>query len=349
MRVLVTGGSGLIGSNVAAVAAQQSWDVLACFHRRPVELDGAETARLQMADRKACVELASDWEPEVIVHAAGESSLSRFERDPYVGQLEFVGAEHMLAAARNVRARYVLVSCDQVYGGRLPAGWRSREGDLPEPVNAHGRSKLACEEAAMRSSTPWLIARPGEIYGVNASIRARGNEEPAHPGGAAHPRAREEGVSAEAWALTETWARSGVALRLVARLRSRTLLPAPEGGLRSPTYAWDFAQRLCELIAQGCEGIYNLAGPTALGRHAWGRLLAREFGCREELVREGSEEAYLRACGERKAVPPPANAGLCGEKATAAIGTSALSAERGLALTREALTRRRLPVGCDAR
>jgi dTDP-4-dehydrorhamnose reductase len=315
MRVLVTGGSGLIGSNVAAAAAQQSWDVLACFHRHPVGLDAAETARLQMADRKACVELVSEWEPEVIVHAAGESSLSRFELDPYVGQLEFVGAEHMLAAARNVRARYVLVSCDQVYGGRLPAGWRSREGDLPEPVNAHGRSKLACEEATMRSSTPWLIARPGEVYGVNAAAPER----------------------------------ACLALQLVARLRARTFLPAPEGGLRSPTYAWDFAQRLCELIAQGCEGVYNLGGPTALGRHAWGRLLAREFGCREELVREGSEEAYLRACGERQNVALAANAGLCGEKATAAIGTSALSAERGLALTREALTRRRLPVGCDAR
>ncbi|HEX3391388.1 MAG TPA: sugar nucleotide-binding protein [Solirubrobacteraceae bacterium] len=335
MRVLVTGGSGLIGSNVAAVAAQQSWDVLACFHRRPVELDGAESARLQMADRKACVALASEWEPDVIVHAAGESSLSRFEHDPYVGQLEFVGAEHTLAAARNVRARYVLVSCDQVYGGRMPAGWRSREGDLPAPVNAHGRSKLACEEAAMRSNVPWLIARPGEVYGANASIRG--------DGGPTHPRAREEVVAAEAWG------RSGVALRLVARLRARAQLPAPEGGLRSPTYAWDFAERLCELIAQGCEGVYNLGGPATLGRHAWARLLAREFGCREELVQEGTLQAFLRACGERESVALPANAGLCGEKATAAIGAPALAPERGLALTRAALGETRLPVGCDAR
>jgi len=315
MRVLVTGGSGLIGSNVAAAAAQQSWDVLACFHRRPVELDGAETARLQMADRKACVALASEWEPDVIVHAAGESSLSRFERDPYVGQLEFVGAEHMLAAARNVRARFLLVSCDQVYGGRMPAGWRSREGDLPAPVNAHGRSKLACEEAAMRSNVAWLIARPGEVYGVNAAAPER----------------------------------ACLALQLVARLRRHALLPAPEGGLRSPTYAWDFAERLCELIAQGCEGVYNLAGPEALGRQAWARLLARKFDCRSELVREGTLQAFLRACGERESVALPANAGLCGEKATAAIGTPALAPERGLALTRAALTATRLPVGCDAR
>lgn len=335
MRVLVTGASGLIGSNIAAVAAQQSWQVLGTHHRRPASIDDAETVALQMGDRKACVALASEWEPDVIVHAAGESSLGRFERDPYVGQLEFVGAEHTLAAARHVHARYVLISCDQVYGGRLPAGWRASERDLPDPVNAHGRSKLACEEATMRSALPWLIARPGEVYGVNASMRARTQ--------ALRQRVRARGADAE------EWQRAGLALRLVARMRSRAELPAPRGALRSPTYAWDFAQRLCELIAQGCEGIYNLAGPRALDRHAWARLLAREFGCRSELVCEGSEEAYLRACGERERVRLPANVGLCDEKARAAIGAPAVSPERGLALTRAALGEKRVTAVCDAR
>jgi len=315
MRVLVTGVSGLVGSNVAAAAAQQSWDVFGCYHEHPVALDGVRTAALQMADRKACVALASAWEPDVIVHAAGEASLSRFERDPYAGQLEFVGAEHTLAAARHVRARYVLISSDQVYGGRTPAGWRAREGDLPDPVNAHGRSKLACEEATMCSNVSWLITRPGELYGVNAAAPER----------------------------------SCLALRLVGRLRARTPLPAPEQALRSPTYAWDFAQRLCELIAQSCEGVYNLGGPQALHRNAWARLLAREFGCPPELVCEGTQEAFLRACGERARVRLPANAGLCGEKATAAVGVAAVAPERGLALTRAVLGETRAPVGCDAR
>jgi dTDP-4-dehydrorhamnose reductase len=315
MRVLVTGVSGLVGSNVAAAAAQQSWEVLGCYHEHPVALDGVQTAELEMADRKACVALAAEWEPDVIVHAAGEASLSRFERDRYAGQLEFVGAEHTLAAARHVRARYVLISSDQVYDGRLPAGWRAREGDLPDPVNAHGRSKLACEEATMRSNVSWLIARPGELYGVNAAARER----------------------------------SCLALRLVARLRSHTPLEAPAQALRSPTYAWDFAQRLCELAAQSCEGVYNLAGPQALHRHAWARLLAREFCCRPELVCEGTQAAFLRACGEREGVRLPANAGLCSEKATAAVGAPAVAPERGLALTRAALRETRVPVGLDAR
>lgn len=295
MRVLVTGASGLVGSNVAAAAAQQSWEVLG--------------TRTEMTDRKACVALAADWEPDVIVHAAGEASLGCFESDPYAAQREYVGAEHTLAAARHVRARYVLVSSDQIYSGRLPLGWRASERDLPDPVNAHGRAKLACEEAAMRSFVPWLIVRPGEVYGVNAT----------------------------------TPERLGLTLRLVARLRRRALLPAPEGALRSPIYARDFGQRLCELIAQGCEGVYNMAGPVAFGRLAWVRLLAREFGCGEQLVREGSAEAFLRACGERQGVRLAANASLSDEKATAAIGAPALAPERGLALTRRVLTKRPSP------
>lgn len=301
MRVLVTGADGLIGSNVAAAAAQQSWDVLAC--------------RPELADRGACIELAAAWEPDTIVHAAGECSLSRFETDPHIGRLEYLGVEHTLAAARYVRARYVLISSDQVYSGRLPAGWRAAEADLPDPVNAHGRSKLACEEATMRSSLPWLIVRPGEVYGVNAALPNR----------------------------------AGLALRLAARLRARRPLPAPRGVLRSPIYARDLGQRLCELIAQGCEGVYNLGGPEPLDRHAWGVLLARAFRCSEELVREGSLEAYLRACGEPGAVRLAANASLSEEKARAAIGAVAVSPERGLALTRAELDGERVTVCCDAR
>jgi dTDP-4-dehydrorhamnose reductase len=297
MRVLVTGVSGLIGSNVAAVAAQQSWDVLGCYCEEPVEIEGARTTGFDMADRKACVEAAVEFEPDVIVHAAGGVQLTRFEREPYLAQLDYVGAEHTLAAARAVRARYVLVSCDWVHSGYRPTGLRFSESDLPDPVNAYGRSKLACEEATMRSSTRWLITRSGEVYGVNAS----------------HPMC----ASASAHHL---WERSGASLRLIKRLRKKAAMPAPSGLQRSPTYAWDYAQRMCELLAQGCEGVYNMGGPEPLGRKEWIELLADGFGCPKELVEDGSNSAFLYACGEDPHLKMPWNTALTDEKARAAIG-----------------------------
>ncbi len=305
MRVMVTGAGGLVGSNVAAVAAQQSWDVLGCTREGLLDLERVRCVHFDMADRKACVDAAMEFEPDVIVHAAGAVSPSRFEREPYLAQVEYVGAEHTLAAARAVRARYALVSCDCVHSGYRPAGTFFSERDLPDPVNSYGRSKLACEEATMRSSVPWLITRSGDLYGVNL----------------ARPR------------------RLGLALRLVKRLRDRTALPAPEGLWRSPTYAHDYAQRLCELLAQGCEGIYHMGGPRSLGRREWMQLLAGGLGCPQDLVREGTEAAYLQACGEDPHLKVPSNVALSQEKATAAIGSCAMAPERGIELVREQLNR----------
>lgn len=316
MRVLVTGASGLIGSNVAAAAAQQSWDVLATWHTAPIWVDGARTRRLDMADRKACVSAAVKFEPDVIVHAAGGTSPSRYERDPYFSELDYVGAEHTLAAARTVHARYVLVSCDWVHSGYRAFGRCFDERDHPDPVNAYGRAKLSCEHATMQANVPWLITRVGDAYGVNLS----------------QPQDGRDGAIER-----HVWRSSGLALKLVRRLRDQTPIPVPSSVYRSPTYAWDYAERLCELIAQGCEGIYNTAGPRPLGRREWASLLARSFACPEGLVKDGTRAAFLTACGEDPTLELPPNTALSSEKASTAIGCAAVGPEDGASLMRKQL------------
>jgi dTDP-4-dehydrorhamnose reductase len=314
MRVLVTGVGGLIGSNVAAAAAQQSWEAIGCFRRQAVELEGVQTIAVDLVERNQCVAAAMEFDPDVIVHAAGGVALSRFEREPRLAELDYLATEHTIAAARAVRARYVLVSCDWVYSGYRPAGSRFAESDAPAPVNAYGRSKLACEQAVMRANLPWLILRAADVYGVNLS--------------------RSQSV----------WESSGPALRLVKRLREHTELVAPHGLWRSPTYAWDFAQRACELIAQGCEGVYNMGGAVPLGRFEWLELLAGAFDCEPGLVKEGTVEGFLRVCGEDPELELPSNTALSEEKASAAIGSPAVAPERGLQLVGEQLRRMLKPV-----
>lgn len=313
MRVLVTGISGLIGSNIAAAAAQQSWDVLGGWCEVPVSIDGVDDLQLDMADRKACVSAAMEFEPDVILHAAGGVALSRFERDPYYAELDLVGAEHTLAAARAVHARYVLVSCDWVHSGYRPPGLSFTESDPPEPVNAYGRSKLACEQAAMRSNVSWLITRVGDVYGVNMATPLEGK------------------------LVRHVWRRSGLALNLVRRLRNSAPMPVPSGVYRSPTYAWDYAQRLCELIAQEAQGIYNTAGPEGLGRREWLELLARSFGCSEELLMYSTRAAFLRACGEDTRLKLPPNTALSDEKSSTAIGARPVAPREGMRLMYEQL------------
>ena len=315
MRVLVTGVSGLVGSNLAAAAAQQSWTVYGTWHTAPVQLHRVRTGRLDVVDRRACVTLAERFEPDVVIHAAASVALSRLERDPQLAAGNRLGAVHTLAAARAVRARYVLVSSDWVFSGRRPPAQCWDEGDPTEPVNAYGRSKLACEQAVEDwSGGNWLITRPANVYGVNLALPV-GAETRAH----------------------HVWARSSLALRWVSHLRAGRPLPAPRGVFQCPTYAWDYAQRVCELIAQDAEGVCNTAGPDALDRHDFLRALAHAFDCDAELVQAAEIAAFLRACGEDPELQLPFNTALCDARANFVLGHPAIDPLAGLRLMREQL------------
>lgn len=315
--------SGLVGSNIAAAATQQSWRTLGTWHSLPVRLPGARTAHLDVADRRACVALAQEFEPDVVVHAAASVELGRLEREPGLAQLNVLGTEHTLAAARAVRARYVLVSSDWVFSGHRPVGQCWSEPDATEPVNAYGRSKLGSELMVRGFSGGWLITRPANVYGVNLSV-------PGERVGARNGSEREAHIR-------HVWERSSLALRWVAHLRAGRQLPAPADVYQSPTYAWDYAQRLCELVAQECEGVYNTAGPESLNRRDYLLRLARAFDCDPRLVREGSARELLAAGGEPAELRLPSNTTLCDERATFVLGRPGVDSLGGHRLMRAQL------------
>jgi dTDP-4-dehydrorhamnose reductase len=315
MLILVTGASGLLGSNLSAAAVQQSWRVLGTWRGEPVEIPGASTIDLDVTDRAACVAAATSFEPDVIVHAAAEGAAGPYEREPQLERVARLGAENTLAAARTVRALYVLVSCDWVFSGLRPAPELWVESDLPEPVNAYGRAKLAAEVLVREANVRWLITRVADVYGVNMS------------------------KPADRSCVRHVWEHSGSALRLVGRLREGRVVPAPADVHRSPTYAWDYAQRVCELVAQRREGVLHTAGPESMHRREYLRLLARAFACDPELVRDGSLAAYLEACGEDPRLPLPPNTALDDKQAVAALGHPAVNVEEGLGRMSEQLRR----------
>ncbi|HEY2141475.1 MAG TPA: sugar nucleotide-binding protein [Solirubrobacteraceae bacterium] len=338
MRILVIGASGLVGSNIAVAAAQQNWEVLGTWRSEPVEIFGASVTGLDLSERSAGVAVASAFEPDVIVHVAGDGRAGRFERDARLSELFVHGVEHTLAAARIVRARHVLVSCDWVFSGLRSSGRRWDETDLPEPVNAYGRAHLAAEELVCDSNVPGLITRMGDVYGVNLSKPARGlrGERSKVVGAGGSGRREGAGGGRLAW---HVWERSGAALRLVRLLLAGKPLPAPKDVYRSPTYAWDYAQRLCELLAQRREGIIHTAGPDSVHRREYLRALALAFHGDPELVHEGSLAGLLEASGEDPSLPLPPNTALAGERARVALGHPSVDMEAGLGLMSDQLHR----------
>jgi len=94
MRVLVIGGSGLVGAHVLAEAHARGHTTLGTYRAHPVQ--GLEA--LDLADANATATLLDQWHPDAVVHAAGWTWVDGCESDPARATRENAEQPAMLAA-----------------------------------------------------------------------------------------------------------------------------------------------------------------------------------------------------------------------------------------------------------
>ena len=125
MRVLITGGAGFVGANLAVALAERhaEWELVALdnLHRRGSELNlprladaGVEFVRGDVRDREGLLALEP---PDVVVECSAEpSALAGFDGDTsYVFDTNLTGAYNCLELARRAGAGFVFLSTSRVY------------------------------------------------------------------------------------------------------------------------------------------------------------------------------------------------------------------------------------------
>ena len=164
MKLLLTGASGFVGSNLAAV-----------FAERGAELRAPARAELDLTDRAATLRAVAADPPDAIVHAAILNDPAAMAADRRAAWAAYVGATRAVVDAANAAgAHVVLLSTDWVFDGTQgPAA----EDAPPNPVNQYGFLKAASElvvtERAERGHGRARGRRPGRAPGAAARRRAR--------------------------------------------------------------------------------------------------------------------------------------------------------------------------------
>ena len=156
MRALITGASGQLGSDLAALLGADA----RAYSRR--ELD--------IADRRALDRAFDDVRPDVVFNCAAFHNLDECESDP--ASAFRVNVEAVRDLARR-GAKLVHLSTNYVFDGRRTEPYA--EDDVPSPRSVYAVSKLAGEHVALAYGIETLVVRSSGLYGLSGSASKGGN------------------------------------------------------------------------------------------------------------------------------------------------------------------------------
>jgi dTDP-4-dehydrorhamnose reductase len=151
-RVLVTGGGGQVGAEVARELAPSRETIV--HDRRTLDLE----------DAAAIVARVREARPDIIVNAAAYTAVDRAEAEPARAHaVNAIAAGVLAEEAKRAGALLVHYSTDYVFDGTKPGPYV--EDDPVAPLNVYGQTKLEGERAIVASGCRHLILRTSWVYG----------------------------------------------------------------------------------------------------------------------------------------------------------------------------------------
>ncbi len=153
MRVLVTGGNGLLGTAVSK-----------CFSllgHRVLPLGSADTDITNLADSRISI---TGFKPDLVVHTAAMTDVDGCERDKDTAfRVNAIGAWNVAASCEEAGAKLVFISTDFVFDGEKKSPYT--EFDVPRPINIYGSSKLTAERLVREACPRTYIIRTSWLFG----------------------------------------------------------------------------------------------------------------------------------------------------------------------------------------
>jgi dTDP-4-dehydrorhamnose reductase len=263
VRVWVTGARGFVGSNVVRVLRG----------RHGAEVFAPSRAQLDVTDARAVLEAAEQVCPDAIVHCAILNDRGALLADRPAAWAGYVGAtRNVVHAANAVGAHVVLVSTDWVFDGTQGG---ATEDEPPNPINAYGFLKAACELVVLERAARGTVAR---VSGVNGVHWTRPQA----------PRGQDAGFGY-------------LVASLVDELRAGRPFTVWEGAavneLATPTLAGDAAELIWRALQRGVTGILHCCGGESVHRVELARRAVAAFDLDPALLRTGPPDPAALAGG----------------------------------------------------
>ena len=255
MRILLTGASGFVGSNIAKVMTDRYGDEVI-------------SKRVDMTDAAAVAAHVAESQPDAIVHCAIMNDWDQMHADRHGAWAAYVEATRNYGDAANAAdIPWCLVSTDWVFDGTQSM---ATEYTPPNPINLYGFLKAASEIVAVERGGS--IAR---VMGVNGTHWARPTT----------PRLQDPGYGYFVASIVDALEQG----------EPFTVWEGDElNSIASPSLGSHCGEVMRAAVAGGHTGIFHCAGAQAVSRRELAEATVAAFGLDRSLLHFGRapEEAF---------------------------------------------------------
>jgi dTDP-4-dehydrorhamnose reductase len=272
MRLLVIGGSGLLGFKIAWLAVKQAFETFATYNLRPVKLEGCNFYRLDISNKGNTFTLIKKLMPDVIIDTAALHNVDYCETHPdETWKVNVEGTKNIVYACKEVSAKMIFISTDYVFDGKK--GFYTEE-DSPNPLHYYAKTKLVAENMVKGAGIDYVIVRPSVIYGWNP-VEATNVQS-----------SSKKSVNFVMWAIN--------------KLKKGEEIKAVTDQYNSPTLADNLAEVLLVLSKSNRRGLYHIAGKTCLNRFEFTQKIAEVFGFDRNLIKPTTSDVFRQVAKRPK-------------------------------------------------
>jgi dTDP-4-dehydrorhamnose reductase len=232
VRVLVTGAGGQLGLELAEVLPGRGHETVALSR-----------AELDISDPDAVEDTLKVHSPDLVVNAAAYTNVDGCETETGLAYaVNALGPRNLAQVCERRGCELLHVSTNYVFDGEADRPYEPF--DLPNPISAYGRTKLAGEEYVKHLTRRWYVVRSAGVYGrghnfVRTMLRVAGE---------------------------------------------RDVLKVKADEFISPTYARDLAEGIAGVAESGRYGLYHLTNAGSCSWYEFTQEIFRLAGVEVEVV-----------------------------------------------------------------
>jgi dTDP-4-dehydrorhamnose reductase len=165
MKILITGGSGLLGQYLNIFLSKDN-DILTVYNNNAGNCLNFNNAKLDITNFVAVSDLLGKYRPDAVVHCAGftrpEACNADNKKEVYLSNVEAV--KYLAELCDRFNSKLIFTSTDLVYDGN--EGSMLEEDSKLNPVTMYAETKLQAEEMIKNTFDNYIILRTSLLIGL---------------------------------------------------------------------------------------------------------------------------------------------------------------------------------------